>query len=91
MQRYIEQNYANKLLIFTDGSKDPETGRTGATVYIAEQRLAIKEGAIDHASVYAVEPLAITLALKWLKEGSNVHALIASDSYAALKSIKTMK
>ncbi|CAJ1057684.1 RNA-directed DNA polymerase from mobile element jockey [Xyrichtys novacula] len=91
VQRYIEQNYANKLLIFTDGSKDPKTGRTGAAVFVPEQRLAIRERATDHASVYSVELLAIILALKWMKGGNVVHAVIASDSYAALESIKTMK
>lgn len=28
VQEYIERNYANRVVIFTDGSKEPETGRT---------------------------------------------------------------
>lgn len=53
--------------------------------------MAVKEGATDHASVYTVELLAITLALRWLGGNNRTNALIASDSWAALNSIKTMK
>lgn len=91
VQKYIEQNYANTVVIFTDGSKEPETGHTGAAVFIPEYKVAIKERATDHASVYTVELLAITLALRWLGGNNRAKALIASDSWAALNSIKTLK
>ena len=40
-QKYIEQNYANRVVIFTDESKEPENGRTGAAVYIPEFKVAL--------------------------------------------------
>lgn len=32
VKQYLEQNYNSVLTIFTDGSKDPETGRASAAV-----------------------------------------------------------
>ncbi len=56
--------YRDKLFIFTDGSKLPETGRTGATFLISHYEIAVKkEQWCLHVSVYTVELLAILLAI----------------------------
>lgn len=60
-QSYIEQHHADK---FTGGSKDPETGRTGAAISITA--CVIKKRATHHLSVYAAEPVAIWIALRWI-------------------------
>ena len=53
VQKHIEQNYPKRVSIFTDGSKEPDYGRTGAAVYIPEFKVAVKERATGHdASVY---------------------------------------
>ena len=92
VQKYIEQIYPNRVVIFIDGSKEPENGHTEAAVYIPEFKVAVKERATDHdASVYTAELLAITLALRWLEGDNRANALIGSDSWAALSSVKTMK
>ena len=41
LQKYIERNYANSVVIFTDGSKESENGCAGAAVYIPEFKVAI--------------------------------------------------
>lgn len=58
-QNYIDQHFVDKILI--DGSKDPETGRTGAAVFIAHCEMAVKKTAADHHSVYPAELLGILL------------------------------
>ncbi len=95
-QRIIVQNYMDlyrdKLFIFTDGSKQPETGRTGAAFFISHYEMAVKKGAADHLSVYTVELLAILLALQWLEGNKqNKNVIIASDSLSALSSIQSGK
>jgi len=69
VQKYIEQNYANSVVIFTDGSKEPENGRTGAAVYIPEFKVAIKKRTTDHVSVYTVELLAIRVRVQQRQQG----------------------
>ena len=90
-ESYLEQHFSDKILIFTDGSKDPDTGRTGAAVFIPHYKIHIKERTTDHLSVYTVELAAIILGLEWIEGNDHNNALIASDSWAALTSIKTMK
>ncbi len=62
-QRIIVQNYLDlyrdKLFIFTDEPKKPETGRTGAAFFISNYNISVKKRAADHLSVYTVELLAI--------------------------------
>lgn len=91
VQNYIDQHFADKVLVFTDGSKDPETGRTGAAVFIPQYEVAIKKRTTDHLSVYTVELLAILTALEWLEKHTKNNAIIASDSWAALTSINSIK
>ncbi len=53
-QRIIVQNYMDlyqdKIFIFTDGSKQPETGRTGAAFFISHNEIAVKKRAADNLS-----------------------------------------
>lgn len=37
-----KDQHQGKLFIFTDGSKDPEPGRTGTAVYIPQYDITIK-------------------------------------------------
>lgn len=34
MKQHLSQEYYNSIQIFTDGSKNPDTGHTAAAVYI---------------------------------------------------------
>lgn len=71
------EKYSDKMIIFT---KDPETGRTGAAVYIPWNKVSIKTRCTDHL-----------IALQWIEEHGIDKAVIASDSWAALTSMQTMK
>ncbi|XP_061925778.1 uncharacterized protein LOC133664840 [Entelurus aequoreus] len=88
---YLEKHFSDKTLIFTDGSKDPDTGRTGAAVFIPQYKIHIKKRTTDHLSVFTVELAAIILGLEWIEGNNHKNTLIVSDSWAALTSIKTMK
>lgn len=37
IERYLESKYKDRMRIFTDGSKDPESGKTGTAVCIPER------------------------------------------------------
>lgn len=63
VKQYLGLKYNNSIQIFTDGSKDPNTGKTGAAVYIPHFQKSILKRTSDHLSVYTVELLAILLAL----------------------------
>lgn len=66
VQNYVKQ-YQEELFIFTDGSKQPETGRTGAAFFIPRYEVAVKKRTTDYLSVYTVGLVAILLALGWKK------------------------
>lgn len=42
VQKFINK-HLNKVILFTDGSKDPESGRTGAAVHIPLQNIELKK------------------------------------------------
>lgn len=91
VQRYLERKCVNKVMVFTDGSKDPKTGRTGAAVYIPEERVTIKKRTTDELAVYTTELIAIMVSLEWVKTNGRRSSVVASDSMAALASIKSGK
>ena len=73
--------YNNFVHIYTDGSKDPITGKTGMAFYVEPlPRLT------DNVSVYATELTAIFHALLWIKSNNRGFSdfVIFSDSLSAL-------
>ena len=91
VQKYFLR-FGDSLILYTDGSKDPDSGRTGAAVNIPSHGIGIKKRLSDHLAVYTTEIVAIALALKWLlvnRDRRVGSVVIASDSQAALMSIKT--
>ena len=89
VQMYCEQHYPDSVFIYTDGSKDPESGCTGSAVYIPACKESIKKRLTNNVSVYTTELVAILLALQWLEEKEISNVVIASDSFSALESIKS--
>lgn len=91
VQKALE-SYGDSPILYTDGSKDPSTA--GAAVNIPFNGVGFKKRLSDHLAVYSAEMIAVALAINWLlinwREGVN-KAVIASDSQAALQSIKTGK
>jgi len=80
VKQYLGINYNNSIQIFTDGSKDPSTGKTGAAVYVPHFQKSILKRTSDHLAVYTVELLAILLALTWIEEVGHNQYVICSDS-----------
>ena len=76
------------IVNFLDGSKDPESGKTGLGVYVASSRSRQSVRTSDHLSVFSVELLAILWALDWVEENKPPKSIICSDSAAALVALK---
>lgn len=86
-QQYIDQSYTSWLHIYTDGSKDPASGRTASAVHIPKFQCDISKRLTDNVSVYTAELIAILVALHWVEDVKPRLAVICSDSYAALSSL----
>ncbi len=85
----MNQKYINFKQVFTDGSKDPITGVTGAAIVVPRQMSEMSRRTSDHLSVYAVELFAILMALEWIECTKSNRTLICSDSVSVLQSLKT--
>ncbi len=86
MQQYIEQTYYSTVKIYTDGSKDPESGFTAAAVYIPQFKV-ISKSISDQISVFTTEIIAIFLALQWIEEVQPIRSVICTDSLSVLNSL----
>jgi len=93
MQAYVNtllhERYGYYVHVFTDGSKNPENGKTSCAFYIPELKIKVFKRLTDHLSVYAAEMMAIMFALQWIEEVKPMRILICSDSSAALASLKS--
>lgn len=59
VNKYMDQKYYDMIQIFTDGSKDPETMKTGIAVVIPHYEIVIKKRTPDFLSVFTAELVAI--------------------------------
>ena len=55
LSEHLRTQYYAVLNIFTDGSKDHKTGRTGAAFSVPEFKVAVTTRATDRLCVYAME------------------------------------
>ena len=84
---YEEAKYRDYVQLYTDGSKDPETGSTGAAV--PGHRWGICRSTSNFLRVFTVEMYAILMALEWVGERRPNKALVCSDSVSVLWSIRS--
>ncbi|XP_051548849.1 uncharacterized protein LOC127437749 [Myxocyprinus asiaticus] len=91
VHKYLDLKYVSVIQLYTDGSKDPETGHTASAVYIPRFRNKTAKRTSNHISVYTTEMLAILLALQWVEVIKIPEVVICSDSFAALLSLKSGK
>ena len=56
------------MAIYTDGSKDQRTGRTGSAFVVQECGVEVRKLVTDHLAVYTAELMAILLALQWVED-----------------------
>jgi len=59
----MSDRYGEYLVIFTDGSKDPESGKAGAAFSVPKMGVEMKKRISDNLSVFTVELVAVWLAL----------------------------
>ncbi|XP_030285229.1 uncharacterized protein LOC115588649 [Sparus aurata] len=83
--------WGDHLQIYTDGSKDHESGRVAVGISIPE--IGYKKGyrISDHMSVFTAEMVAVLWALRWIEENKQGNSIICSDSAATLTTIKETK
>lgn len=83
--------YQSAVPVFTDGSKDPNTGRTGFAFSVPTMQVSVKRRTSDHLSVFTVEMMAIVSALQWVEESRFKKVVLCSDSCSALMSLQSSK
>ncbi|CAC5377064.1 unnamed protein product [Mytilus coruscus] len=86
----IDNAYKNHLKIYTDGSKDPASGKTGYAFLIPSKLIASYKRTADNLSVYTTEMMANYQSLKWLfsNQQPGLKVVILTDSYSAIQSIQ---
>ena len=92
VEHRLSTMYQTAVPVYTDGSKEPETGRTGFAFSIPTMKVSIKRRTSDYLSVYTVEMLAIAAALQCVEEsrirGSSLLRLLLSFNVLAVSSIR---
>lgn len=87
VKRRLENQWGTYLQIYTDGSQDPQTGKSGFAFYIPQYEYVKLKRLSEGVSVYTTELLAIIWALKWIEEVQPRRAVICSDSASVLKTL----
>ena len=73
-------NYYGYVQIFTDGSKQPDTGKVAIAYVIPEFDIKFSARVSDHLSVFSAELIAIVMALQWVEQSKPIRVAICSDS-----------
>ena len=79
-QCHIRERHQEHILMFTDGSKDPETGATGAAFGVQGWNVQDFKRTANFQSVFTVELYAILMAVQWTEQIQNHKVLVCSDS-----------
>src|SRR5206468_7966540 len=86
--------YADRLHIYTDGSKDNE-GHVACSVYVPEKDVRVKLRLSDRLSVFTAELAAIKKALDMARDycraGETRNIVIFSDSLSAIESLNSIR
>lgn len=83
--------HSSSIAVYTDGSKDPNSGCTDFAVVIPVLQVTIKKKTPDHLVVFTVELLAISAAMQWVADSQEKDVIICSNSSSALSSIQNFK
>ncbi|XP_028312185.1 uncharacterized protein LOC114469134 isoform X1 [Gouania willdenowi] len=87
VNEFVALNKETACHIFTDGSKDPRSGKAGLGVYIMNYETGKSMRVFDYVSVFTTALLAIRWALDWIERNKPEMSYIYSDSMAALQAI----
>ena len=88
LEQYLNSGMGSYLKCFTDGAREPESGKAGFGVYITQLDLRISQRITNERSVFTTELLAMLWALWWIEDVKISETLICSDSAAALMALK---
>ncbi len=92
VHKYIDLTYYSVVQIYTDGSKDPVSGKTAVvSVYIPLFKIKMSKRTSDHISVFTAVLIALLLALEWIEEIQPTKAVICTDCLSALNSLSSLK
>ena len=87
--QYIKDNYNTDIQIYTDGSKEPTSGKTAFAIHIQNPvRRTFKSRLMDHHSVYTSELIAINKALQATLALNKPTATIFTDSLSSIQAIQ---
>jgi ribonuclease HI len=81
-----EQNWNDRLEIYTDRSKNAE--ETGTSIWIPKLKLKKQQRISQYLPIYTAEILEIRLALLTVKEHNLENVIILTDSLATLQTLK---
>ncbi|KAJ8348955.1 hypothetical protein SKAU_G00275440 [Synaphobranchus kaupii] len=84
VDRCLRQKWGSHLHIYTDGSKDPASGRTGFALHIPKLQIIQGRRLTDRVT----EIVALLWALEWVGEVGVDKAVLCSDSAAALAALQ---
>lgn len=85
---YIQLNWNSCLQIYTDGSKDPDSGKVSCAFFIPQLKLRVGYRLSDNIAVFSAESVAILKALQWAMEVRPSNVVICSDSSSVLHCLK---
>lgn len=91
LSRDFASVYINQLqciMIFTDGSRDPDSRKTGFGMYVENIHILQSVRISDNLSVFTSELLAILWAVWWIGKVKPSKSVICSGSAAALMAVK---
>ena len=89
VQEHVERRWNLHLQIYTDGSKDPESGRVSCAYYVPQLNLKCGFRMSDNMAVFTAEAMGILKALQWVSETQPESVVICSDSSSVLHCLET--
>jgi ribonuclease HI len=87
--KILINKYIGQTHIYTDGSKDPDSGRVASAVVIPSIQYEKIDRLTNNTSIYTAELLAIRNAMCWIHDSDIIKAVIFSDSLSSLISLKS--
>ncbi|XP_060578916.1 uncharacterized protein LOC132735901, partial [Ruditapes philippinarum] len=87
--KILINKYIGQTHIYTDGSKDPDSGRVASAVVIPSIQYKKIDRLTNNTSIYTAELLAIRNAMCWIHDSDITKAVIFSDSLSSLISLKS--
>jgi hypothetical protein len=89
--QHVDMHYQGFQRIYTDGSKEPTSRKTGAAIYDPSGPFEEGYRCTDNISVYSTEMIALIAALKHIHNKGYQRTVVLSDSLSALQTLQTSR